>query len=129
MLWIEQAGPTINATGSIVSQSHRHSQPTETPAAEAATVAWLVSVMMAALLEVLAAGAHIYMATAGPTEQRVLLANYALYTAAATGLISLLLAAATLKLRTEQPPPKVTAFSLVVAVAPLVAILLATLSG
>ena len=93
------------------------------------TVAWLVSVMMVTLLDALAVGMMIYVAMAGAEEKRAVLASYALHAAAVTGAISLLLAAATFKLRDEKPPPKVTTFAVTVAVAPIIALILATLRG
>ena len=83
--------------------------------------------MIVTLLDVAAAGAHIYIALAGIAEQRTLIAGYALHTAAVTGAISLGLAFAAFKIRQEKPPPKVTKFSVLVASAPIVAIVLAAL--
>jgi hypothetical protein len=105
----------------------KYSQPTETPAAEAITVAWLVSVMMVTLLDVAAIGLQIYIAVDGATAQRTLLASYALYVAAITGVLSLLLATAVFKLRVQSPPPKVTTFSVVVAVTPIIMLIIVTL--
>jgi hypothetical protein len=107
----------------------RTEQPTETPQAEAVTVAWLVSVMMVTLLDVAAVGLRIYIATAGATEQRTLLAGYSLHAAATTGFVSLLLAFAAFKLREEKPPPRVTMFSVFVAAAPMVALLVVSMAG
>ena len=104
-------------------------QSTETPQAEAITVAWLVSVMIVTLLDVAAVGLHVYIAAAGVTEQWALLAGYSLHAAAATGFVSLLLAVAAFKLREEKPPPRVTTYSVLVAAAPLAALLISALRG
>ena len=104
-------------------------QLTETPQAEAVTVAWLVSVMIVTLLDVAAVGLHVYIAVAGMTEQRALLAGYSLHAAAATGFVSLLLAAAAFKLREEKPPPRVTTYSVLVAAAPSAVLLVSSMRG
>ena len=112
-------------------QKKRGSHPplTETPQAEGATVAWLVSVMMVTLLDVAALGMHLYIAISGATEQRSLLASYAIHTAAATGFVSLLLALAAFKLREEKPPPRVTTFSIAMAAAPIVVLVVVSLAA
>lgn len=103
--------------------------PPESPVAEGTTVAWMVSVMIVVLLDLFVIGLHIYLAAGDDPGPRVKLgAAYALATAAITGIVSLALALAARKLRVIPPPPRVTAFSVFVAAAPIVGFIVSSLS-
>jgi hypothetical protein len=103
----------------------RIQQPsTDTRAGEALTVGWMLSVMTTVACEVGVVTARVVHAVGPEFERVVVLGELLLFAAVVSGLVSLLLAAMVFRVRQVAPPNGVTAFALIVAVAPLVALFL-----
>ena len=97
-------------------------QPTETAAAEALTSAWTLTVMTVLLCDVGAGLARLYFNARPDAAMIAVLSGMLLFAAAAIGIISMLLLALVVRVRRELPPRGFVVFSLVVAVAPLLAL-------
>ena len=94
----------------------------ETRAAEALTVGWMLSVMTTFACDLAAVAARLVHAARPGLERVVVLGELLLFAAVVSGVVSLLLAAMVLRVRQVAPPRGITTFALVVAVAPLVAL-------
>lgn len=94
--------------------------PSETRAAEAVTIAWMLSVMMTLMCELVSLAALVF----GQTRGLVFLAVYLFFTSVVTGVCSLVLAFVTVRVRQTPPPKGIIVFSLVVGSTPLAYMLL-----
>ncbi len=99
----------------------RSTVPSETRAAEALTVGWLLSVMTAGLCE-LGSGLALALRTVGPGLDFA--ARYLFFAALVIGVVSLILAAGVYRVRRVAPPRGVTVVGLAIGAAPLVVVLL-----
>jgi hypothetical protein len=88
----------------------------ESRAAEAATVAWLLSALAAALCQIGGGAAWLLR---GESMGLKYLAGYLLLAAIVAGVLSLLLLAMVLRWRKVRPPPGLVWGSVIVGVAPL----------
>jgi hypothetical protein len=98
--------------------------PEETRAVEFLTVAWMVSVMSVLLFEVMAVAAHFYVRSAPPAPMMEIFKVLALFSASVIGMVSLVLLVAVVRLRRIRPPHGLLVFSVIVSIAPLVAVAL-----
>jgi hypothetical protein len=96
----------------------------ETRAGDAVTVAWIVSVMMALMCDVGAAGAHWWSAGEANARSTLLLREMLLFSAAVVGFISLVLLPIMLKVRRAAPPNGLVVFAICVTAAPILALLI-----
>ena len=104
-------------------KNRRIKQPnTESRAAEALTVGWMLSVMTTLACELGVVAAKIVHAAWLQMERLAVLGELLLFAAVVSGLVSLLLAAMVFRVRQVSPPRGVTTFALIVAAAPLVAL-------
>jgi len=110
-----------------LADKRRRAQPTprhrETRAAEAATIAWMLTVMTTLLC---AGGAAFMWLFAGAHDgrQAVVLMHLLHFSSIITGVTSLVLLGVVLKTRIEAPPQSIVVFALVVAALPILAALL-----
>lgn len=97
--------------------------PNESPAAEAVTIGWMLSMLTTLGCEVLAIVTRLVLVgmDAAPPAVRALFAILQ-FAALAMGLISLGLAVAAHKLRNTKPPIPVTVFAVIVGLIPAVAL-------
>jgi hypothetical protein len=102
-------------------QEPRPHSLSETSAAEAVTVAWLLAVMTALVCE-LGSAASLWLGRG--KENIALLGSYLFFAALVVGAVSLILAGVVLRVRRVRPPHGVTILAIVVGLAPLVALLL-----
>ena len=104
-------------------KNRRIKQPSsDTRPAEALTVGWMLSVMTTLGCELGVVTARVVHAAWPDLERIVVLGELLLFAAVVSGLLSLLLAAIVFRVRQVAPPRGITAFALIVAVAPLVAL-------
>lgn len=99
----------------------------ETRAADAATVAWTVSVTTVFACNIAAVAAHFYSRANPQLEGVRMLSQLLLFAAAAIGVMSLMLLPAVLRLRRTAPPGGFLAFAVCNAVAPILAALVETM--
>ncbi len=102
-------------------QPARPGPPSESRAAEALTVGWLLAVMTAGLCEV---GSAIALALRALGPGMELAGRYFFFAALVMGATSLILAAGVFKSRRVRPPRGITVVGLVIGAAPLVVVLL-----
>ena len=95
----------------------------DTRTAEAATVAWTVSVTTVFLCDIAAAAAHLYARANPQLSGAQMLSQLLLFCAAAIGLISLLLLPVVLRLRKTPPPGGFLTFAICSSLAPILAVL------
>jgi hypothetical protein len=95
--------------------------PSESRAAEALTVGWLLAVMTAGMCEV---GSAIALALRHLGSGMELAAGYLLFAAAVIGTASLLLAAGVFCARSVPPPRGVSVVGLAIGAVPLIVLLL-----
>jgi hypothetical protein len=101
----------------------RDREPAESRAAEAVTIAWTVSVTSVFVADLVVISAHLY-SRSNPTAQAAkVLEAIMLISAAAMGTISLLLLVAAWRTRRLKPPQGYTIFAVLVATAPIIALL------
>ncbi len=101
----------------------RDREPAESRAAEAVTIAWTVSVTSVFVADTIVIAAHLY-SLSNPTAQAAkVLEAIMLISAAAMGTISLLLLVAAWRTRRLKPPQGYTIFAVLVAAAPITALL------
>ena len=98
-------------------------EPSESRAAEALTVGWLLAVTMAVLCE-LGSAIALALRDLGPGAQ--LASSYLFFAATVMGATSLILAGGVFKSRRVPPPRGVTVVGLAIGVAPLVVLVLAS---
>jgi hypothetical protein len=93
---------------------------------ETLTIGWMLMVFTTLACEVIAALAYWYVMQFDRQAETVdLLSHLLLFAACLIGLLSLLLCPVVLRARRVPPPRAVVVFSLVVALAPLVSVLIA----
>ena len=99
--------------------------PTESRAAEAVTVAWMMSALAACLGTVLATGFYawlLFTVERGKIDAKMVMIPFLFFfIASVTGAICLILTAFALKMRRTKPPLAVTIFAVFFGAAPLVA--------
>ena len=94
---------------------------------ETLTVGWMLMVFTTLACEVIAALAYWYVRQIDRQAEHIeLLANLLLFAACVVGLMSLLVCGVVLRTRRVPPPRSIIVFSLIVALAPLVSLLLAS---
>lgn len=97
--------------------------PGETRTADAATVAWTVSVTTVFLCDIAAVAAHLYSQANPQLAGARMLSQLLLFSAAAIGLLSLMLLPAVFRLRRTPPPTGFLVFAVCSALAPILAVL------
>jgi hypothetical protein len=102
--------------------------PPESRTAELLTIAWTVSVTAVVFADLMAAGAHFLARRNSAIEVLAPLAGLPLLSAAAMGVVSLILLALVWRQRRLKPPQGYVAFALIVAAAPIAAAILKVLS-
>jgi len=95
----------------------------ENRTADAATVAWTVSVTTVFLCNIAAVAAHFYSQANPQLSGARMLSQLLLFSAAAIGLLSLMLLPAVFRLRRTPPPTGFLAFAVCSALAPILAVL------
>lgn len=95
----------------------------ETRAGDAATVAWVVSVMMVLLCDIGAAAAHWWSRDYANPGGIAVFKELLLFSGAVIGFVSLALLPIMLKVRRVAPPTGILVFAVCVAAAPMAAIL------
>ena len=98
------------------------SQPAETQAAEALTVAWTLSLTATVLAELAALVARVYVVAIPASELAQLLSRLLLFIAVVTGLATLSLTLPAIRIRRVAPPRAVVIIAIAVGVMPLVAV-------
>ena len=96
----------------------------ESRTAEAATVAWMLSLLATLAAEVVGVGARVILILLGPSERARVLSATFLLVALLAGLITLALTPITLKVRRVAPPRSLVTIALVVGCLPLLTFLL-----
>jgi hypothetical protein len=95
----------------------------ESRTSDAATVAWTVSVTTVFLCNIAAVAAHLYAEANPQLTGARMLSQLLLFSAAAIGLLSLMLLPAVFRLRRTAPPTGFLAFAVCSALAPILAVL------
>jgi hypothetical protein len=93
--------------------------PDESRAAEAVTVAWMLSVMVAVVCELGWLATRWWIAAQPTAEMVAALGELLFFSALITGTMALVLVPVVLRSRSELPPRGITFFALVVGVLPL----------
>jgi hypothetical protein len=101
--------------------------PAESQAAEAATIGWMLSVLTATVCEFGVLAARFYFAWHPDAAAIGTAGELLLFASAITGLVALLLIPVVYKSRRVRPPSAVTAFAIVVGIAPCAILLMQTL--
>jgi len=101
----------------------RASETRESSPAEAATVAWTVSVTMVVACDVAAIAAHLYLLRHPGERPVAVLAQLMLFGGAVIGVASLALLPVVRKLRRVPPPTGFTVFAACAAAAPVLALI------
>ncbi len=96
----------------------------ESRTAEAATVAWMLSLLATLAAEGVGVGSRVWFVLAGPSERARVLSVTFLLIALLAGLITLALTPITLKVRRVAPPRSMVTIALVVGCLPLLTFLL-----
>ena len=105
-------------------QKKHPQRPTETKASETVTIAWTLTVMTSLLCDLGTAAARFYV-WAQPDAVRIGMLSGVLFLAAVVvGIFSLMLLPVVLKVRREPPPRAFIVLAVIVAIAPLVAIVM-----
>jgi hypothetical protein len=102
--------------------------PVESQGAEAATIGWMLSVLTATVCECGVLAARLYFAWHPDAAAVGTAGELLLFASAITGLVTLLLVPVVYKTRLVPPPSAVTAFAIVVGIAPCAILLLQLLS-
>ncbi|HEV3415414.1 MAG TPA: hypothetical protein VG056_01310 [Pirellulales bacterium] len=92
--------------------------PAECQAAEAATIGWMLAVLTATVCEFGVLAARFYFAWHPDAAAVGTAGELLLFASAITGLVALLLIPVVYKTRQVRPPSPVTAFAIVVGIAP-----------
>jgi len=104
-------------------QHRSRREPAESRASETLTVAWTVSVTGAVIADLMFVGAH-FLARGNPVAASLnLLESILLLSAAAMGIVSLVLLPIVWRVRQIKPPQGYVVFAILVAVAPIVTML------
>ena len=98
--------------------------PSEPQAAEAATVAWMLSVMTTFACSIVAGILWLLVHDQGPESSTMLFVWFLHFSSVVTALISLALAVVVLKMRRTHPPLGITIAALLIAALPLLVALL-----
>ena len=104
--------------------SPRPSQPVESRASEALTIAWTVTVTTLLFCHLATLGAHFYVSSNPDARKMLLLREMLLFAAAIVGVLSLTLLPFVYRLRRLPPPPGIVAFGICLAVAPILVLAL-----
>jgi hypothetical protein len=102
--------------------------PAESQAAEAATIGWMLAVLTTTVCEFGVLAARFYFAGRPDAAAVGTAGELLLFASAITGLVALLLIPVVYKARLVRPPSAVTAFAIIVGVAPWI-VLLVQLGG
>lgn len=95
----------------------------ETRLSEVTTVGWMLSVMTALACQVMALAIWAFFQGRADADRALIFARYLHFSAIILGLASLGLMAIVLKVRSEPPPRSILIFAIVVALAPIAALL------
>ena len=95
-------------------RQHHDNRP-ESRGAEAATVAWMMSVLTTLICGAIAAAVLSVVGDGAGSEQVRLFGRLLHFGASVSAVVSLLLLAVVLKVRPESPPPAVTWFAVAIA--------------
>jgi len=107
----------------------RHaSAPVETRGSESLTVFWVVTVLTVMLTNVLAIAAHFYQLANPDAELIALLKGLMLFSGSLVGLVSLVVLPILYRVRQSRPPRGLAVFGACAAAAPILALLVQSLS-
>lgn len=95
----------------------------ESRLSEVSTVGWMLSVMTALVCQLVALTVWAVFQGRADSERALIFVRYLHFSAIVMGLTSLGLVAVVLKVRRQAPPRSILIFAVVVALAPLVALL------
>ncbi|HEX4132219.1 MAG TPA: hypothetical protein VHZ24_19470 [Pirellulales bacterium] len=91
---------------------------------EVLTVAWMLSVATTLICEIIAVGVGLYIKQFDPgTAGFLVLCNFLWFAALVIGTLSLVLMAATIRLRSTRPPPGVLAVAALAGVVPWIVVI------
>ena len=106
--------------------SKKNTQPDETSASDAITVAWTVSVITTLLCNLTIIAAHFYIVNVPDAKRMELLRGMMLLGGSLVGFMSLLILPIIHRVRKTPPPRGLVVFSICIALAPILAVVART---
>lgn len=100
---------------------HRPPVPPESRPVEVLTVFWAVTLVTLLMIELLAVAVHLYIRSAEPSPQAMMLYELLLFAGLLIGIVSLVLLGVIMRLRIVAPPMGLVVFGACLAMAPLLA--------